>query len=67
MNATQVITKAPACPYLLQPYLQYPNYGNSQGAPLLTNGSRKCGICTQWNFTQPQRMTFYHLQRNGWN
>jgi hypothetical protein len=25
----------------------------SQDAPLLTNGSRKCGTCTQWNFTQP--------------
>jgi hypothetical protein len=22
-------------------------------APLLTNGLRKCGIYTQWNFTQP--------------
>jgi hypothetical protein len=22
-------------------------------APLLMNGSRKCGTCTQWNFTQP--------------
>jgi hypothetical protein len=28
-------------------------YGNNQDAPLLTNGSRKCGIYTQWNFTQP--------------
>jgi hypothetical protein len=25
-------------------------YGNNQDAPLLTNGSRKCGIYTQWNF-----------------
>jgi hypothetical protein len=23
-----------------------------QDAPLLTNGSRKCGIYTQWNFTE---------------
>jgi hypothetical protein len=29
---------------------------------------RKCGIYTQWNFTQPQRrMKFYHLQVNGWS
>jgi hypothetical protein len=26
--------------------------GNRQDAPVLTNGSRKCGIYTQWNFTQ---------------
>jgi hypothetical protein len=29
------------------------SYGDSQDAPLLTNGSRKCGIYTQWNFMQP--------------
>jgi hypothetical protein len=44
-----------------------PSYGNSQDAPLQTNESRKCGIYTQWIFTQPQRMTFFHLQVNGWN
>jgi hypothetical protein len=27
------------------------SYGNSQDAPLLINGSRKCGTCTKWNFT----------------
>jgi hypothetical protein len=32
---------------------QYPSYGNNQDAPVLMNGSRKCGTCTQWNFTQP--------------
>jgi hypothetical protein len=32
------------------------------------NGLRKCGIYTQWNFTQPQRrMKLCHLQENGWN
>jgi hypothetical protein len=30
-----------------------PSYGNSQDAPALTNGLRKCGIYTQWNFMQP--------------
>jgi hypothetical protein len=30
-----------------------PSYGNSQDAPPLTNGLRKCGIYTQWNFMQP--------------
>jgi hypothetical protein len=40
----------------------------SQDAPLLTNELRKCGIYTQWNFTQPQRrMKFGHSQVNGWN
>jgi hypothetical protein len=29
---------------------------------------RKCGIYTQWNFTQSQkRMKFCHLQVSGWN
>jgi hypothetical protein len=32
-----------------------------------TDGLRKCGIYTQWNFIQPQRMKFYHSQVNGWN
>jgi hypothetical protein len=27
--------------------------GNSQDAPLLTNGLRKCGIYLQYNFIQP--------------
>jgi hypothetical protein len=43
-------------------------YGNNQDAPPLTNGLRKCGIYTQWNFIQPQRrMKICHLQVNGWN
>jgi hypothetical protein len=32
-------------------HLKY--YGNSQDVPALTNGLRKCGIYTQWNFMQP--------------
>jgi hypothetical protein len=44
------------------------SYSNSQDAPLLKNGLRKCGIYVQWNFIQPQRrMKFCHLQKNGWN
>jgi hypothetical protein len=40
----------------------------SQDAPQPTNGLRKCGIHTQWNFTQPQRrMKFCHSQVTGWN
>jgi hypothetical protein len=32
------------------------------------NGSRKCGIYTQWNFTQLWRkMKSYHFQVSGWN
>jgi hypothetical protein len=58
----------PAHPYLLQHYLQQLSYGNSQNVPLLMNGSRKCGNCTQWNSIQPQkRMKFCHLQVNEWN
>jgi hypothetical protein len=31
-------------------------------------GLRKCGVYTQWNFTQPQRrMKFYYSQVSGWN
>jgi hypothetical protein len=40
----------------------FTNYGNSQEAPKPMNGLRKCGIYTEWNFTQPQRrMKFCHL------
>jgi hypothetical protein len=36
--------------------------------PTTNNGLRKCGIYTQWNFTQPRRrMKSYHSQVNGWN
>jgi hypothetical protein len=52
---------------LLQHYLQWPSYRNSQDAPELANGSRTCGIYMQWNFTWPQRTKFCHLQVNGWN
>jgi hypothetical protein len=31
------------------------------------NELRKCDIYTQWNFTQPQRMKFCHLEVNRWN
>jgi hypothetical protein len=34
-------------------YSQQPSYGNGQDAPPSTNGLRKCGIYTQWNFMQP--------------
>jgi hypothetical protein len=42
------------------------NYGNSQDAPLVTNGSRKCGIYTEWNFTQPQRRMKLHHSQSKW-
>jgi hypothetical protein len=53
-NISQVTKKPPAHPCLLQHYSQQLSYGNSQDAPLLTNGLRKCGVYTQWNFTQPK-------------
>jgi hypothetical protein len=53
---------------LIAALLQESNYENSQDAPQAMNGSRKCGIYTQRNFTQPQRrMKFCYLQENGWN
>jgi hypothetical protein len=52
-NVTKVTPEASAHPYLLQHYSQLPSYENSQDAPLLINGLRKCGIYTQWNFMQP--------------
>jgi hypothetical protein len=52
-NVTQVTPEALAHPCLLQHYSQQPSYANSQDAPLLTNGLRKCGIYTQWYFMQP--------------
>jgi hypothetical protein len=42
------------------------SYGNNQDAPLLMNGLRKCGIYTQWSFTQPGRRTKSYSQVNGW-
>jgi hypothetical protein len=67
-NVSQVIIKTPAHPCLLQHYLQYLSYGNSQDDLQLMNGLRKCDIYTQWNFIQPQRrMKFCHMQVNGWN
>jgi hypothetical protein len=49
-------------------YSQYPRYGNRQDSPPMMNTLRKCGIYTQWNFTQQQRrMKFCHSQVNGWN
>jgi hypothetical protein len=59
---TWVIPKAPAH------HVYCSTIHNSQDAPLLMNGLRKCGIYTQWNFTQPQRkMKSCHSQVNGWN
>jgi hypothetical protein len=52
---------------LLQHYSQSLSYGNSQDAPLLMNGLRKCGIYIKWNFIQPQRIKFCLLQVNGQN
>jgi hypothetical protein len=67
-NVTQVTPEAPAHPCLLQCYSHWPSYGNSHDAPLLTNGLRKCGIYTEWSFTQPlRRMKSYHSQVNEWN
>jgi hypothetical protein len=55
-------------------FSQWLSCGNSQDAPQLMNGLRKCGIYTHWNFTptkknfKPQkRMKFCHSQVNRWN
>jgi hypothetical protein len=47
----KVTIKAPAHLCLLQHYSQL-SCGNSQDAPLLMSGLRKC-IYIQWNFIQP--------------
>jgi hypothetical protein len=52
-NVTKATPEASAHPCLLQYYSQWLRYGNSQDAPLLANGLRKCGIYIQWNSTQP--------------
>jgi hypothetical protein len=52
MNITQDTPEAPTHTYLLQHYSQQPSYEKSQDAPQLTNELRKCGIYTQWSFTQ---------------
>jgi hypothetical protein len=66
-NVTQVTPEALAHPFLLQRY-SLGLLGKSQGAPLLTNGVRKCGTYTKWSFTQQwRRMKSYHSQVNGWN
>jgi hypothetical protein len=46
-------SKGTCTPRFPQHYSQYPSYGNSQDAPLQTNGLRKCDTYTQWSFTQP--------------
>jgi hypothetical protein len=33
----------------------------------ITDGLRKCGTYTQWNFIQPEAMKFCHSQVNEWN
>jgi hypothetical protein len=50
---SQLTTNIPVHPFLLQHCAEKLRYGNSQDAPLLTNGLRKCGIYIQWNFIQP--------------
>jgi hypothetical protein len=41
--------------------------GKQSRCPTTNERIKKCGIYIQWNFTQPQRMKFCHLQVNGWN
>jgi hypothetical protein len=58
--------KSTCTPMFIAALFTIPSYGNSQDAPLLTNGLRKCGIYTQWNFFQPQRrMKFCRSEVNG--
>jgi hypothetical protein len=60
--------KGTCTPMFIAALFTIAKYGNSQVAPLPTNGLRKCGIYTQWNFTQPQRrMKVCHSEVNGWN
>jgi hypothetical protein len=47
-------SKGTCTPMFIASLFTTPSSGNSQDSPLLMNGLRKCGIYTQWNFTQPQ-------------
>jgi hypothetical protein len=63
-----ILSLTPIRMAIIAPLFTIASYGNSQDAPVLMNGSRKCGIYTQWNFTRPWRkMKSYHLQVNRWN
>jgi hypothetical protein len=44
-------SKSTCTPMFIAALFTIASYGNNQDAPLLTNGSRKCGTYTQWNFT----------------
>jgi hypothetical protein len=46
-------SRATCTPMFIAGLFTITNYGNSQDGPLQTNGLRKCGTYTQWNFTQP--------------
>jgi hypothetical protein len=37
-----------------------------QDAPLLTNGLRRCGVYTQWNFIPPQRRMIFLIFAGKW-
>jgi hypothetical protein len=54
---SQFTTKGPAHTCLLQYYLKQSSYRNYQGAPLLTNGLRKCGICIHVIFYNPTSLS----------
>jgi hypothetical protein len=66
MSVSQVKINVSAHPGLLQYCSQQLSYRNSQDAPLLMNGIRKCCIYIQWYFIRPHGMKFCRLLVNGW-
>jgi hypothetical protein len=46
---------------------QQPSSGSNPDALQLMNGSRNCGIYTQWSITQPQGIMTCDLKVNGYN
>jgi hypothetical protein len=54
INATQVTPKVPAhTPMFITVLFTIAKLWKQPRCPLLMKESRKCGIYTQWNFTQP--------------
>jgi hypothetical protein len=67
-ESESVYSRSTCTPMFIAALFTIASYRNRQDASLLMNGLRKCGIYTQWNFTQPgRRMKSYNLQVNGWN
>ena len=66
---TDAVKRQDTCtPMFLAAMSTRPNCGRSLGVHRKMNGWRRCGLCIQWNITQPVEMSnTHHLLRCGWN